>query len=63
MAGRPPSPPLLRDHVVGLLRPVLERRGPEDAGLTVRVAPRGSRWRRGRVEVSVGDELVVVPVG
>lgn len=61
--ARPLTPPLLRDHVVERLRPVIEQHGPGDVGFTLRVSPRGSRWRRGRVEVCFGAHRVVVPVG
>jgi hypothetical protein len=61
--ARPPSPPHLRDHVVERLVPVIEHHGGLDVGFTVRVSPRGSRWRRGRVEVRFGTHHVTVPVG
>lgn len=60
--ARPSSPPHLRDHVVERLVPVIEHHGGLDVGFTVRISPRGSRWRRGRVLVQFGAHRVEVPV-
>jgi hypothetical protein len=59
---RPASPPHLRDHIVDKLRPLLEEHGPA-VGFTLRVSPRGTPLRRGRVVVKMNSRHITVPVG
>jgi hypothetical protein len=60
---RPSIPPHLRDFVVDRLRPLLEHYGPADVGFTLRVSPRGTRRRRGRVVVRMRTTDITIPVG